>query len=89
MIPADGPVVDRVGMDLVKGDNIAAPRGAMVAWMMAAIDHLEGAINSVAANDVQNLRREFQAFALHARAAADTLEDAVRQIRSEVDPERR
>lgn len=76
----DGPIVARAGLELVEGDNIAAPRGALVAWMMTANDHLERAVNAVAANDIAGLRREFHSFVLNAKAAADTLEDAVAQM---------
>lgn len=80
---SDGPIVSSAGLNFLAHDTVALPRGALVLWMVSAIEHLEHAVNAVAASDSKTLQREFEAFSFDAKAAADTLEAAIVQMHQE------
>lgn len=80
---SDGPIVSSAGLNFLDEDTVALPRGSLVLWMVSAIEHLEHAVNAVAAGDTTTLRREFEAFSFDAKAAADTMEAAIVQMHQE------
>ena len=54
---SDGQIVASAGISILAEDTVALPRGALVLWMVSAIEHLEHAVNAVAASDATTLRR--------------------------------
>jgi len=69
--------------DELANTSVATPRGSLVFWMLTAEEHLQMAVAAVAANNIDGLRRAFVAFSLNSKAAADTLEAAIKQMRME------